>query len=171
MEQIRKKLGLLKPKLSFAGFSSSSPTPASTRWKTSMLPKIPTSWHTSFSTGLEQEVFCHGTFLSLVCHFCGTYSHFLILYCLLVDPYWKYKFRNTTVEYNPDDLTGLQVQWASYLSIASMIPNVLFLFLNALIGHKFRSQPRLLAALIIIIVLFAFSTAMTKVKDCHDPVS
>ena len=44
-----------------------------------------------------------------------------------------------------------------------MIPNVLFLFINAFLGHKFRSQPRLLAALILIIVLFIFSDVMTKV--------
>jgi len=37
------------------------------------------------------------------------------------------------------------------------------LFINAFLGHKFRSQPRLLAALILIIVLFIFSDVMTKV--------
>merc|ERR1711993_123931 len=41
-----------------------------------------------------------------------------------------------------------------------MIPNVLFLKLNAIYGHRFRSQPRLLAALVI---LFIFSDVMTKV--------
>ena len=45
-----------------------------------------------------------------------------------------------------------------------MIPNVIFLFLNAFIGHKFRSQPRLLAALVIIILLFTFSDVMTQVN-------
>ena len=32
-----------------------------------------------------------------------------------------------------------------------MIPNVLFLQLNAIFGHRFRSQPRLLTAMILII--------------------
>jgi len=86
---------------------------------------------------------------------------------IAVDKYWKYKFRNTTAI--PDDekgeeLTELQIQWASYLSIASMIPNVLFLFLNALAGHKFKAQPRLLSALLIIIALFVFNDVMTKVN-------
>merc|ERR1711862_1006698 len=59
----------------------------------------------------------------------------------------------------------LQLQWNSYLSISSMIPNVLFLFINAFLGHKFRSQPRLLTALILIILLFIFSDIMTKVNS------
>merc|ERR1711878_75209 len=85
-----------------------------------------------------------------------------------------HKFRNTTEIPVPENnttngttdgaaLTPLQLQWNSYLSISSMIPNVLFLFINAFLGHKFRSQPRLLAALVIIIVLFIFSDVMTKV--------
>ena len=60
-------------------------------------------------------------------------------------------------------MTDLQVQWASNLSIASMIPNVTFLLLNAFIGHKIRAFPRLMTALVIIILTFIFSTVMTKV--------
>ena len=80
-----------------------------------------------------------------------------------------YKYRNTTVYPEESanyysDLSPLQLGWNSYLSISSMIPNVIFLFLNAFLGHKFRSQPRLLAALILIIVLFIFSDIMTKVN-------
>jgi hypothetical protein len=87
-----------------------------------------------------------------------------------VNSYWQDKFRNTTavfpdgtnstVDHNQSDL---QTKWASYLSIASMIPNVTFLLLNAVFGHKFKTQPRLLTALVIVIVLFIFSTVMTKV--------
>ena len=77
-----------------------------------------------------------------------------------------YKFRNTTLPENSNstDLTPLQLSWNSYLSISSMIPNVSFLFINAFLGHKFRSQPRLLGAMILIIVLFIFSDVMTKVN-------
>ena len=89
-----------------------------------------------------------------------------------------HKFRNTTEEaihhHGDDDqptsnvtdhkLSQLQIQWGSYLSIASMIPNVTFLLLNAVFGHRFRSKPRLLTALIIIIVLFIFSDVMVKVN-------
>lgn len=77
-----------------------------------------------------------------------------------------HKFRNTSNDTSAapnEDLSSLQVQWGSYLSIASMIPNVTFLLLNAIIGHRYRSQPRLLAALIVVILLFIFSDVMTKV--------
>ena len=52
-----------------------------------------------------------------------------------VDGYWKYKFRdllNDTVQSNK------QKFWASDLSIVSMTPNFIFLFINALIGHKLK---------------------------------
>ena len=61
-------------------------------------------------------------------------------------------------------MTDLQKQWASNLSIASMVPNVTFLLLNAAVGHKFRAFPRLLAALVVIIILFIFSDVMTKIS-------
>ena len=78
----------------------------------------------------------------------------------LVPTYWEFKYRNITEypdlisfeERNKDyERSDLQKFWPSYLSIASMIPNVLFLKLNAIFGHRFRSQPRLLTAMIIII--------------------
>ncbi len=73
-----------------------------------------------------------------------------------VNGYWMHKFRNVTAELEildnmqqgnssglkgtePVDpshkLTELQLEWNSYLSIASMIPNVTFLLLNAAFGH------------------------------------
>lgn len=95
---------------------------------------------------------------------------------IAVNEYWMFKFRDTTrnetLDSEDDDvhkgnstgyeLSPLQLKWASYLSIASMIPNVFFLLLNAVYGHRFKTQPRLLAALIIVIVLFIFSDIMTK---------
>ena len=77
-----------------------------------------------------------------------------------------HKFRNTTqddINIQNTTRSDLQLHWQPYLSIASMIPNVLFLKLNAIYGHRFRSQPRLLAALVIMIILFIFSDVMTKV--------
>ena len=54
----------------------------------------------------------------------------------LVNDYWMYKYRNTTVPENSNNtyLTPLQLSWNSYLSISSMIPNVSFLFINAFLG-------------------------------------
>ncbi len=34
-----------------------------------------------------------------------------------------------------EKMSQLQLEWGSYLSIASMIPNVTFLLLNAAFGH------------------------------------
>ena len=84
-----------------------------------------------------------------------------------MDAYWKYKFRNVTVPLGLGEdieMTELQKQWASHLSMASMVPNVTFLLLNAVIGHKFRAFPRLLTALIVIIILFIFTAAMTRIS-------
>ena len=70
-----------------------------------------------------------------------------------VNGYWKYKFRNVSHDHleaydagaanataaglaAPEKLSHLQIEWNSYLSIASMIPNVTFLLLNAAFGHR-----------------------------------
>ena len=47
-----------------------------------------------------------------------------------------YKFRNISVDhgdpyqYDPDNATELQVMFESYLSVAAMLPGVIFMFLN-----------------------------------------
>ena len=63
-----------------------------------------------------------------------------------------------------EKLTNMQMTWNSYLAVASMIPNVLFLKLNAIFGHKFPMQPRLIVAIISVIVIFCFTAAMTQVN-------
>ena len=77
-----------------------------------------------------------------------------------------YKYRNATLPENSNStvLTPLQLSWNSYLSISSMVPNVLFLFINAFFGHKFKYEPRLLFAMISVTILFIFSDVMTKVN-------
>ena len=63
-----------------------------------------------------------------------------------VSDYWMYKYRNVTdVNYesaNATDavlvLTPLQKKWNSYLSIASMVPRVGFLAINAAFGSTSR---------------------------------
>jgi len=104
----------------------------------------------------------------IIFYWLGTGSLLPWNFFITVNDYWMHKYRTVNVPDNntTNGTTGyndLQLQWNSYLSISSMIPNVLFLFINAFLGHKFRSQPRLLAALILIIVLFIFSDVMTKV--------
>lgn len=82
----------------------------------------------------------------------------LIFYCLAmatllpwnffinVNGYWMYKFRTVPNGTNDTsvsaDLNHLQVEFMSYLSNAAMIPNVTFLVLNGVIGHRFRMDRR-----------------------------
>lgn len=63
-----------------------------------------------------------------------------------------------------EKLTDLQIAWNSYLSIASMIPNVTFLKLNAIFGHHFPTQPRLVAANVIIILMCIFTAVMADLN-------
>jgi len=58
----------------------------------------------------------------------------------------------------------MQKMWNSKMAVASMIPNVTMLILNAVFGHRFKTQPRLLVSLVFVIVLFAFTAGMTKVN-------
>ena len=58
--------------------------------------------------------------------------------------YWMYKFRNETDVPNPAILqpnkTELQMFFTSYLSIASNVPFVVVLCLNALIGQRWFQE-------------------------------
>lgn len=99
-----------------------------------------------------------------------------------VPGYWMHKWRtvedvpefveaavvvNETAEGNEtvSGLNEMQTSWGPYLSIASMVPNVTILLLNAAFGHHFRTQPRLLISLALIIVFFIFTDVMTLIED------
>ena len=87
----------------------------------------------------------------------------------VVNGYWMYKFRNVTLgefeHYNfEDEKTELQLNWQSYLSMAICIPNVIFLQLNTMFGHKIKAKPRVLSVLAINILLFIFLLTMTKIN-------
>ena len=66
-----------------------------------------------------------------------------------VSDYWMYKFRtvrnvtgaNTTLGLTAD-LNPLQLEFMSDLANAAMIPNVMFLVLNGVVGHRFRMDRR-----------------------------
>jgi len=88
--------------------------------------------------------------------------------------YWMFKFRDvgpvngskvtTTVDdFKSVGYSALQLKWNSYLSMSNMIPNLMALFFNATMGHKFALAPRLAIGQIVIIVLFAATDAMTFV--------
>ena len=101
--------------------------------------------------------------------------------------YWDYKFRNinhlshlnqnitncqtvhSSLGINNNDidqkpLTPLQIQWNSYLSIASTIPQVIVLMLNAIFGHKISTNLKILTSLIGIVLLFFLTDIMTQIN-------
>lgn len=57
----------------------------------------------------------------------------------------------------------MQMSWGGYLAVASMVPNVTFLILNGVVGHKFRTTPRLVISLIFVILSFIFTSVMVQV--------
>jgi equilibrative nucleoside transporter 1/2/3 len=93
---------------------------------------------------------------------------------ITVSAYWTDKWKTVdtgTLAHNASDtlaakgneLNAVQLSWNSNMAMASMVPNVTFLLLNASFGHHFKTTPRLLISLIFVILLFGLTCAMTKV--------
>jgi len=109
---------------------------------------------------------------------------------ITVVAYWNYKFRTVPIVSDitvlavtsnvTDDVTDLlmgnetapadstppnemQKAWGGYLAVASMVPNVTFLILNGVVGHKFRTLPRLVISLVFVILSFIFTSVMVQV--------
>jgi len=61
-------------------------------------------------------------------------------------------------------MNPLQESWFGYMAVASMVPNVTFLMLNAAFGHLLKTQPRLLVSLFMVIISFIFTTVMVEVN-------
>ena len=75
----------------------------------------------------------------------------------------------TSDDMNPSSLhqkglTPLQIKWNSYLSIASTIPQVVVLLINAVVGHKISINFKLLSSLVGIILLFILTDVMSNVN-------
>lgn len=73
-----------------------------------------------------------------------------------------YKFRD--VINNSTDLTPIQAGFTSDLSVASAIPNTLFLILNAFIGHRVPLQLRMISSLVVVFIFFVATTALVEVN-------
>ena len=58
---------------------------------------------------------------------------------------------------------NLQKTWAGYLAVASIIPNMTFLILNGVVGHHFKTLPRMVISLIFVILSFIFTSIMVQV--------
>lgn len=92
---------------------------------------------------------------------------------ITVNAYWDYKYRALNISEEmpdpseePESSSHPQVLasvWPGYCAVASMVPNVTFLILNGLFGHRFKTQPRLLVSLFMVIVFFTFTTVMVKI--------
>jgi len=91
---------------------------------------------------------------------------------ITVSAYWDDKWKTvegvdtgtlTNANATLGDKNEVQISWNSNMAMASMVPNVTFLLLNASFGHHFKTTPRLLISLIFVILLFGVTCAMTKV--------
>ncbi|CAG9762249.1 unnamed protein product [Ceutorhynchus assimilis] len=73
--------------------------------------------------------------------------------------YWMYKFRDTNIHNSTvtgsqvKNKTPLQAEFTSYISVASAVPNLLFLILNAAIAHRISANKRILGSLLSILLL------------------
>merc|ERR1719499_1176680 len=90
-----------------------------------------------------------------------------------VNYFWDYKFRNTSM----DDATvsnsssavppptKLQKEFTSYLSIASNVPNAVFVILHALLGHLVGMRLRVLGSQVGQMIVFACITILALVDS------
>lgn len=79
--------------------------------------------------------------------------------------YWMYKFRNVSIPFDPaaEDKTSLQTIFSSYLAIASKVPYVCFLLVNAYVSVRFPPSKRIQWPLMGMILLFLVTTAIVFV--------
>lgn len=80
--------------------------------------------------------------------------------------YWKYKFRNTTLNVTqPDEeLTPLQKSFTCDLTLTATISGTTFLLLNAVYGHHVSLRTKMLGTLLTILVLFGITTGFVEVN-------
>ena len=87
---------------------------------------------------------------------------------ITVTGFWDYKFRNISRDTRNETLedevkTDLQKLFASYVAIASNVPNATFIILHAIIGHRFSMKIRLYGSQVkIIFVLQLISVQKRK---------
>ncbi|XP_067010202.2 equilibrative nucleoside transporter 3 isoform X2 [Anabrus simplex] len=88
---------------------------------------------------------------------------------ITADDYWMYKLRD--VKNNVSETIGgrteLQAGFTAYLSVASTVPNTLFLILNALLSRKISLQVRMIGSLSSMMLLFILTTVLVKVDTDH----
>ncbi|PSN53712.1 hypothetical protein C0J52_02191 [Blattella germanica] len=83
---------------------------------------------------------------------------------ITADEYWMYKLRDVNSNSTDDSKrTELQAGFTAYLSVASTIPNTLFLILNSLFAHRINLQIRMIGSLTCILLFFVVTTVFVKV--------
>ncbi|KAJ8919549.1 hypothetical protein NQ315_002171 [Exocentrus adspersus] len=89
------------------------------------------------------------------------------------DDYWMYKFRNTSINSSVVNAsakrTPLQAEFTSYLSVASAVPNLIFLVLNTAISHRISLNKRVIGSLLFMLLLMLLTLAFVNINtdDCQ----
>ncbi|KAH8249627.1 hypothetical protein KR032_010954 [Drosophila birchii] len=82
------------------------------------------------------------------------------------EDYWKYKFRNTSINgTDPDEeLTPLQRSFTCDLALTATISGTTFLLLNAIYGHHVSLRQKMVGTLWMILILFGLTTGFVEVN-------
>ncbi|XP_020812647.1 equilibrative nucleoside transporter 1 [Drosophila serrata] len=82
------------------------------------------------------------------------------------EDYWKYKFRNTSINgTDPDEeLTPLQRSFTCDLALTATISGTTFLLLNAVYGHHVSLRQKMVGTLWMILILFGLTTGFVEVN-------
>ncbi|XP_032665983.1 equilibrative nucleoside transporter 3 isoform X1 [Odontomachus brunneus] len=91
---------------------------------------------------------------------------------MTADDYWMYKFREinnstnftTTHVENLAQKTDLQASFTSYLSVASALPNTLFLIVNTFISNRISLTIRMVGSQCTILLLFILTTTFVEIN-------
>nr|XP_023011796.1 equilibrative nucleoside transporter 3-like [Leptinotarsa decemlineata] len=84
------------------------------------------------------------------------------------DDYWMYKFRNVSknesmVGSSTSGRTPLQAEFTSYLSLASSVPNLVFLVLTTAISHRVSLNVRVVGSLFVMLLLMLVTLVFIQV--------
>ncbi|ALC38510.1 Ent1 [Drosophila busckii] len=83
------------------------------------------------------------------------------------EDYWKYKFRNTTLNassFDEGELTPMQKSFSCDLTLTATISGTTFLLLNAVYGQHVSLRSKMLVTLITILVLFGITTGFVEIN-------
>ncbi|EDV33516.1 uncharacterized protein Dana_GF24827 [Drosophila ananassae] len=82
------------------------------------------------------------------------------------EDYWKYKFRNTSINATDldEELTPLQKSFTCDLALTATISGTTFLLLNAIYGHHVSLRTKMLGTLWMILVLFGITTGFVEIN-------